>query len=439
MLLLPPRHGKSELASRRFPAFVLGRQPGKEFISVSASSELATDFGRDVRNIINGQEYQRLFGTRLAEDSQAKDKWHTEAGGGYFAVGIGGHIMGRGADILMIDDPFASMADAQNETSRKKVWEWYTGTSYNRLQPGGAIVIINHRMHEDDLSGKLIAQQAAGGDRFEIIEMPALATEKDESRDVGDALWPQAYPVASIERIRINSAFPRYFSALYQQNPTPDDGSYFLRDWFRPYAGKPPDKRTLRVYGASDYAVTQDGGDYTVHVVIGVDPLGKMFLLDLWRGQTAADKWIDAFCDLILFWGPLEWAEETGQIKASLGPFIARRQREREAYVFRRQFPTRGDKAVRAQSIRGRMALEGLYVPIEQPWYPAFENEMLAFPAAKHDDQVDAMGLIGQLLDQIRNGEALEKAKPEFRGLQDISLDDLWDAKPTRMARGSRV
>lgn len=427
MLLLPPRHGKSELASRRFPAFVLGRQPQKEFISVSASSDLATDFGRDVRNIINGQEYKRLFPTALAEDSQAKNKWRTEAGGGYYAVGVGGQFMGRGADILMIDDPFASMADAQSETTRKAVWDWYTGTAYNRLQPGGAIVIINHRMHEDDLSGRLIAQAASGGDRFEIVEMPAI-------NDNGMALWPESYPIEALGRIRSNS-IPRYFSALYQQNPTPDDGSYFLRDWLRPYT-KAPDRATLRIYGASDYAVTQDGGDWTVHIVIGVDPIGRMYLLDLWRKQTTADKWIEAFCDLVEEWKPLEWAEETGQIKASLGPFIARRQREREAYVYRRQFPTRGDKAVRAQSIRGRMALEGLYVPVGEPWYPAFEAEVLSFPAAKHDDQVDTLGLIGQLLAQIQHGDELDPPPREHRSLADVRLDDLWDDMPRRSGGG---
>lgn len=422
MLLLPPRHGKSELASRRFPSFVLGRRPNKEFISASSSSDLATDFGRDVRNIIVSQEYQKLFSTTLAEDSQAKNKWRTAEGGGYYAVGVGGQFMGRGADILMIDDPFASMADAQNETSRKKVWDWYIGTAYNRLQPGAAIVLINHRMHEDDLSGRLIAQVAAGGDRFEIVEMPAI----DSS---GAALWEESYPIEALERIKANT-IPRYFSSLYQQNPTPDDGSYFLRDWLRPYSAK-LDLDTLRIYGASDYAVTQEGGDFTVHIIVGVDPIGRMYLLDLWRKQTSSDKWIESFCDMVEEWKPLEWAEETGQIKAALGPFLTKRQQERRAFVFRRQFPTRSDKAVRAQSIRGRMAIEGLYVPVEKPWYDSFENEVVSFPSGRHDDIVDALGLVGQLLDHVENGEApTEPAKPRY--LQEVTLDELWSDERRR-------
>jgi predicted phage terminase large subunit-like protein len=170
------------------------------------------------------------------------------------------------------------------------------------------------------------------------------------------------------------------------------------------------ERDTLRVYGASDYAVTADGGDYTVHVVVGLDPEGCMYLLDLWRKQVASDEWIEAFCDLVKEWKPIEWAEETGQIKVGVGPFLDRRQRERQAWVYRRQFPTRGDKAVRAQSIRGRMALQGLYVPTNADWLSDFRTELLSFPAGKHDDQVDALGLVGQLLDTTVHSNKLPKA-----------------------------
>jgi predicted phage terminase large subunit-like protein len=132
-----------------------------------------------------------------------------------------------------------------------------------------------------------------------------------------------------------------------------------------------------------------------------------MYLLDLWRKQAASDVWVEAFCDLVKQWKPIGWAEEQGQIKSGVGPFLEKRQRERKAYVStREQFPTRGDKAVRAQSIRGRMALEGLYVPINAPWYPILEANLLSFPAGKHDDQVDALGLVGQLLDKMMAGKS---------------------------------
>ncbi len=402
MLLVPPRHGKSELASIRLPAWFLGRQPHKQFISVSATAELASDFGRVVKNTIDSPEYRAIFDTRLAEDSQAKGKWHTSDGGLYYAVGIGGSVLGRGGDCILIDDPYSSMQDALSELTRKNVWDWYTGTAYNRLMPGGSIVVINHRMHEDDLCGRLLAQQAAGGDKWEVVELPAI-------NEAGEALWPDAYPLEALERIRRNSQ-ARFWSALYQQRPAPEDGDYFKAEWLRPYDHK-PDPKTLRVYGGSDYAVTADGGDYTVHAVVGIDPDGRMYLLDLWREQASSDAWIEALCDLVKEHKPLGWAEEQGQIRSGIGPFLDRRMRERKAYVFREQFPTRGDKAIRAQSIRGRMALEGLYVPINASWYADLRSELLSFPAGKHDDQVDALGLVGQLLDRMTSGQ--HPTKPE--------------------------
>ena len=215
------------------------------------------------------------------------------------------------------------------------------------------------------------------------------------------------------------------WAALYQQRPAPEEGDYFKADWLKPYEKLPP-RENLRVYGASDYAVTADGGDFTVHIVVGVDPQGRMYVLDLWRKQTASDQWIEAFCNLVTVWKPMSWAEEKGQISAGVGPALERRQRELQAFCYREQFPTRGDKAVRAQSIRGRMALEGLYVPTGASWYSAFRSELLSFPAAKHDDQVDALGLVGQLLDQMVPGQkpkVPEKPKSDS-GYRPLSLGE---------------
>lgn len=404
MLLCPPRHGKSTLASRSLPAYVLGRHPEKEFISVSANADLATDFGRDVRNMINSPEYRCVFSTVLAEDSQAKNKWRTAAGGGYYAVGIGGQFMGRGADILLIDDPFASMAEAQSGTKRKEVWDWYIGTAYNRLEPGGAVILINHRMHDDDLSGHIIAHTAAGGDKFEIVKMAAIS-------ELGEALWPDRYPMKALERIRANS-IPRYFSALYQQEPIPDTGDYFKREWLIPIENLPP-RDSLRIYGGSDYAVTKNGGDFTVHAVIGIDPDGNPWLLDIWRKQTSSDVWVKAFCDLVIKWKPMGWAEEAGQINSGVGPFLVKQMREDKAYTVREQFVSRADKAVRAQSFRGLVATRGLRIPSYAIWRDELESELLRFPAAVHDDQVDACGLIGQLLDTMIDGQRAKD--PEAR------------------------
>ncbi len=198
-----------------------------------------------------------------------------------------------------------------------------------------------------------------------------------------------------------------------------------------------PPREQLRVYGASDYAVTDHGGDYTVHLIVGLDPAGRMYVLDLWRRQASSEEWVEAFCDLALLWKPMEWAEESGQINAALGPFIHRRQRERQAYVYRRQFPSRADKATRAQSIRGRMALEGLYIPDKGPWAAEFRRELLTFPAGRHDDQVDALGLIGQLLDHIVYGQRPAEKKPEAINTRMPTLHEL--VQRTDRLRGGRV
>jgi len=416
MLKLPPRHGKSELASRHYPAWALGRSPQQQFISVSATAELASDFGRDVRNIVASPEFIGLdFDAKLAEDSAAKGKWHTSSGGVYYSIGIGGQVLGRGANTMLIDDPFATMEDAQSEAERKRVWEWYTGTAYNRLEPNGSIIIIGHRMHEGDLQGRLLDQQAAGGDAWEVVELPAIDAD-------GQALWPDRYPIDALERIRLNT-IPRFWSALYQQNPVPDDGDYFKAEWFQPVM-RLPDRKDMRVYGGSDYAVTSRGGDYTAHVVVGLDQDHNPFLLDIWRKQASSDEWIDAWCDLVRKWRPMGWAEEQGQIRSGVGPFLERRARERRAYTAREQFPTRGDKAVRAQSFRGLIATRGLRILATAPWRGEFESELLRFPAGVHDDMVDACGLVGQLIDRMSGPGRIAPAAPRVRDAYSSANDN---------------
>lgn len=416
MITMPPRHGKSMLASEFFPAWYLGRNSDHSVVMATYAQELADDFGRKVKNQIEDNSFPEIFdGVGLADDSKSVKRFHVEENnvvleggfehalkqrGSFYAVGVGGPLTGRGAHLLLIDDPVKNREDADSEIIRKKTKDWYTSTAYTRLMPGGRVVIIQTRWHEEDLSGWLLAEHQHEG--WEVLNLPAI------DRD-GKALWPEQYDVPALNRIKL-AIGARDWSALYQQAPTPDDGNYFKADWLRPYEKAPP-LDTMRVYGGSDYAVTMDGGDWTCHVVIGLDPEGRMYLLDLWRRQASSDVWVEAFCDLVKQWQPIGWAEEQGQIRAGVGPYIDRRQRERQAWCVREQFPTRGDKAVRAQSIRGRMALEGLYVPINAQWYPDLRSELLSFPAGKHDDQVDALGLVGQLLDRMLSGD--EPAKPE--------------------------
>ena len=170
----------------------------------------------------------------------------------------------------------------------------------------------------------------------------------------------------------------------------------------------------MRIYGGIDYATTCDGGDYTCHVVVGVDPEDRLYLLDIWRARTSTDVWVDALCDLVLKYKPMGWARKRDRSPRELVRSLTGRRRERKAYFVRTQFPTRSDKATRARSMQGMMALQGLHVPTNAKWYPDFRAELLAFPQGKHDDQVDAIGLIGQLLDTVITGKKRESPIKQF-------------------------
>jgi predicted phage terminase large subunit-like protein len=435
MITMPPRHGKSMLASEFFPAWYLGRNPDHYVVTATYAQELADDFGRKVKNQIEDVGYQAVFpGVGLADDSKSAKRFHIEGRSGgiehqttqrgaFYAVGVGGPLTGRGAHLLLIDDPIKNREDADSEIMRRKTRDWYTSTAYTRLMPGGRVVVIQTRWHEDDLSGWLLREHAHEG--WVTLDLPAI-------NDNGEALWPEQYSLEDLQRIQ-RALPPRDWSALYQQRPAPDTGDYFRREWIHEVDVVPP-RETMQVFGASDYAVTANGGDYTVHVVLGIDHTGALYLLDLWRGQTASDVWVDTLCSLVRKWKPIGWAEETGQIKSSVGPFLVKRMLETQAYVAREQFPTRGDKAVRAQSIRGRMAMQGLRVHRGAPWLADLISEMMSFPVGAHDDQVDALGLAGQLIAKMDMGAAPESEQPKPGAPPRVVADGVI-ASPLHMGR----
>lgn len=408
MIFMPPGSAKSTYASDLFPAWYLAQGAGRNIITASNTADLAKSFSRRVRGRV--RNHGRLLGYGLVRE--AEELWDTDNGGQYRAAGAGGTITGLRADLAVIDDPIKGREEADSETRREKVWSWYQDDLQTRLKPGAAIVLVQTRWHEDDLAGRLLAHEA-GSWRTLVVPMVAESPDDPLGRAPGEYLWSDdAYGYAADIRDRQSRILSRTWSALYQQRPAPESGDYFKREWLRPVPTMPP-RSSMRVYGASDYAVTSDGGDFTVHVVVGMDSDGRLWLLDMWRGQASSDVWVEAFCDLVRQWKPIGWAEETGQIKSGVGPWLDRRMRERQAYVARRQFPTRGDKAVRAQSIRGRMALDGLHIPASAAWRADFEAELMAFPAGKHDDQVDALGLVGQLLDVMVPAAKTQRATAE--------------------------
>jgi predicted phage terminase large subunit-like protein len=224
--------------------------------------------------------------------------------------------------------------------------------------PGGAIILIQTRWHEDDLAGRLLDSS------WDVLSLPALAEDDDPYRQVGEALWPAWYNREVLEKTR-TVVGDREWSALYQQEPQADEGAYFKREWIRYYQDIP---ENLTYWGGSDYAVTANGGDYTVHGVIGVTADQDLYLVDWWRQRETTEVWIEAFLNLARQWKPVLWGEESGQILKSLDPFITRRMRETHTYVTREQFVPSRDKATRARAIQGRMSMGKVFLPAEASW-----------------------------------------------------------------------
>lgn len=427
LLLCPPQHGKSTAASKRFPAYALGLDPTKEVISGSATAQLAEEFGREVRNCISSQEYRALFpDTRLAEDSQAKGRWSTEEGGGYYAVGIGGALMGRGGELGIIDDPFATWEDAQSQLQRDKVWDWYTGTFYNRIRPGGQIIVIQHRMHEDDLVGRLIEQQSQGGDKWEIVELPAL---------LDDPPWVERYDRVALERIKQISG-PRKWSALYMQNPAPDEGTFFKREWFKRYVPEQLPKAMHR-YISSDHAPGgQDSNDFTCVRVWGIDPDGDLFLLDGFRHQETMDKTTDRMVGskkdkvkgLIARHTPFAWFPEDDNNWKSVAGFVTRRMREEGIFCRIEPISPHGsDKETKAQAIQAMAASGRVWIPVGPDGDDIIE-QYVRFPGGKHDDEVDAGAIIGRAIAEAHPAianvpEAPQKNPGDYEEIED---EDSW-------------
>lgn len=314
-IFMPPGSAKSTYSSILFPPWFL-MNGGGNILAASHTIELARRWGRRVRNLI--VEHSSMLRIALAEDSTAAERWSLHNGIEYYAAGVGTGIAGFRGKLGLIDDPVRSREDADSETVREKIWDWYINDFRPRLVPGAARILIQTRWHEDDLAGR-----ALNHEDWRVISLPALAEPGDLlGRAPGEPLWcDDDYGYGEQLRELSGNTPARTWSALYQQCPTPETGNFFKDEWLRPYTNA-PERKTLVTYGGSDFAVTAAGGDYTCHVVIGVDPEDRPWLLDLWRGQTASDVWIESWCDLVKKWKPYGWAFEHGQIKSGVGPFL---------------------------------------------------------------------------------------------------------------------
>jgi len=428
MIFAPPRHGKSELVSRRFPAWYLGRHPARQFISASYSADLAGDFGRDVRNVVASRGFAALFpGIGLAEDSTARNRWHTNQGGSYVAAGVGTAITGRGADILNIDDPVKDRQAAESTAIRDATWNWFTSTAYTRLMPGGAIVLTMTRWHQDDLAGRLLAEQAAGGERWDVLSLPALDAD-------GAALWPEAYDTEVLGRIR-TAIGERDWAALYMQAPRPAEGAIFKVEQIGILDAVPAGYGPM--VRAWDLAATRATGtrdpDSTVGLLLKRLPDKRLVVVDVVRLRGGPDEVERAI---------VSTARQDGWgVRISLPQDPGQAGRAQIAYLTRQlqgfqvdASPESGDKVTRAMPVASQANTGNLSL-VRAGWNRALLDELAAFPGGSHDDQVDALSrafaLLGQ---QTYDLMALVGKDPHGYGLR-FMTEAVMASSPTRWWR----
>lgn len=425
MLLMPPRHGKSELASIRFPAWHLGHHPEHEIINVGYNLELPMKFSRKVREVMRDPSYPPIFNAaRLDQDSQSVEAWNTTSGGGFTAAGVGGGITGKGAHILIVDDPIKNQEEADSIGVRDKLWDWYQSTAYTRLAPGGGVLIIETWWNDDDLAGRL--QQAMAkdpeADQFEIVRYPALSEQweyrdpetwrierfpeelaPEDPRAAGlELLRPKdfclhedRYPTDALKRIRSNLQ-PRIWSALYQQNPVPDEGMYFRKEHFR-YQATMPNPVGCRIYTAWDFAIGErQVNDWTVGATLLQDETDTLYVLEIFRMKGDSFQIVEAMLDTALRWGSTPgtgylMGVEDGQIWRAIKPLFNKRISERKQYVSHEVLRPLSDKMARARPLQGRMQQGRVVFPESAAWRTQAEQELLRFPAGVHDDVVDAL------------------------------------------------
>lgn len=399
MVFMPPRHGKSELVSRKFPAYLLGRNPDTSIISCSYSADLASRMNRDVQRLIDSEQYLELFpGTQLSNQHTRRfyETRYTrnnnmfevvDKKGTYRSSGVGGGITGMGGEYIIIDDPVKNREDADSATMREKVYDWYTSTLYTRLEKDGCILLTLTRWHEDDLAGKLLKAAQEGADQWTILELPAVCEYPPKPYDVrqeGEALWKWKYDEEALEKMKVTVG-SRDWAALYQQHPTPGEGGTFKREWWNYYKVLPD--------GLYDFVQSWDctfkdaqSSDYVVGQVWARKGSSR-YLLDQVRGRMSFTETLRAIRSLSAKWP--QAVRKLVEDKANGTAVID---------VLRKEIPglipvePEGGKIVRANAVTAVVEAGNVFLPDPSiaPWVHDFVEEHTTFPNGANDDQVDA-------------------------------------------------
>jgi predicted phage terminase large subunit-like protein len=380
IVTFPPRHSKSLNVSEHLPAWFIGNHPDKRVIGAAHSASLAYTFSRRVRNKIT--DYRWPFpNVTIAEDKGAVQAWDIDNHqGGYVAVGVGGSPTGQGGDLIIIDDPIRSAADAESQTVRDALWEWYQGTLRTRLEPGGSIVLTATRWHMDDLTGRLLAAQEAGGEQWRHLHMPAI-------NDAGEALWPERWPVDALDLIK-RAVGVRVFEAQYQGHPSPAEGDTLKRDWWKFWTERPALTSFDSLIQSWDMTFRETArGSYVVGQVWGAINADR-YLLAQTRLRTDFPGSVAAMRELSADW-PLT-REKLVENKANGPAIVATLQHEIPGLI---EVQPEGGKEARANAVAWQIEAGNVYLPDPKrhPWVADFIEECAAFPNGANDDQVDAM------------------------------------------------
>ena len=403
---MPPRHTKSEFASYLLPAWMIGKDPKLKIIQATHTADLAIDFGRKTKNLVDQPNYKELFTTRLQEDSQAAGKWKTDQGGEYFAAGVGGAITGRGADLLIIDDPHKEQDLKGDGSAFDKAWNWYMSGPRQRLQPGGKIVLVMTRWSTKDLTGRLIQEMAnEDGDTWDVVELPAILPNNTP-------VWPEYWDIKELEKTKASIPVSNW-NAQYMQTPTAEEGAIIKREWWQNWEHKYPPVVEYTIQSYDTAFLKKTSSDFSAITTWGVfhseDTGYNIILLNAFKDRyefpelrrLAHQEYLDHRPDSVIIEAKASGIPLTHELREIGIPVI-------------NFTPSKGnDKHVRVASIAPLFEAGKVWAPMHEHFAQEVVEECAAFPHGDHDDYVDSMT---QALMRIRQGGLIphpDDYKPE--------------------------
>ena len=395
---MPPRHTKSEFASYLFPAWYLGKYPEKKIIQTAHTAELAVGFGRKVRNLVNSPDFQKIFDLKLSADSKAAGRWNTDKGGDYFAIGVGGAVTGKGADVLIIDDPHSEQEAMMGSPQvYERVYEWYSSGPRQRLQPGGSIVVVMTRWSKKDLTGQIIQNSIKrDSDEWEVIELPAIMPS-------GKPLWPEFWKAEELESIKAEIPVPKW-EAQYQQNPTSEEGAIIKRDMWQTWEKDNPPPCDYIIQSWDTAFEKHNRADYSACTTWGIfykpndngDEVANLILLDAYKDRMEFPELKQTAYEFYDQWQPDTLIVEK---KAAGAPLIY--EMRKTGIPISEYTPSKGsDKIARINAISDLFASGLVWAP-DKRWAEEVVEEVASFPNGDHDDLVDSTS---QALLRFRQG-----------------------------------